>query len=90
MLIKIFIAFFTGWLLWRIYQTVLGYKDYLYYKKQGVVFAGDSWSFTRDMKALISTIQKYPCAFSWFRLFRLQFGEGPLPSVICLILMGKT
>lgn len=70
MFFKILIAFVLGWLFWRIYQTVIGYQEYHFYKKQGVVFCGDTWSFTRDMKALIDVIQKYPTAFSWLRLWR--------------------
>ena len=70
MIIKLLVAFVVCWFLSKIFATVKGYQDYLYYKKQGVVFTDNSWSLTRDIKALMGVIKKYPTAFSWLRLFR--------------------
>lgn len=70
MIIKLLVAFVIFWFLSKVFAALRGYQDYLYYKGQGVVFTDNSWSLTRDIKALMAVIKKYPTAFSWLRLFR--------------------
>jgi hypothetical protein len=56
MIIKILIATLVLWLISRVYDTIKGYQEYRYYKKQGVVFTDNTWSFTRDIRAMITVI----------------------------------
>jgi hypothetical protein len=58
-----------GWFLWRVYVITLGYFEFLYYKKQGVVFLSKFNLFT-DVMRIVKGFEKNPNALSWIKIQR--------------------
>lgn len=89
MLLKIFVTFIVGYLLWKAFCIYQGYRQYLDYKRQGVVFLSGGFSLLGDMGKLIGIAKKYPSAFSWLRIFKESMDMTEFPPVIGITPLGN-
>lgn len=90
MFLKFILVIIAAWILSKVIQIIQGYSDYRRFSKQGVKFAGDSFSLSRDLVNMKAIAEKYPTTISWHKMFREAFGGvSRLPPIIGMVFMGQ-
>ena len=89
MIVKVLFALLLCFLAYRAYQYHYCYKEYLRFKKEGVVFNDkNGFSFFRDIQQLVAGCNKSPTDFPFSRLVKEILGVEVLPPVTGLVFLG--
>jgi len=89
MLLKFLFSCLAIWVIAKIIQTIKGYREYHFYKKQGVAFMTPTFNVFSDIQKLMAIIKKYPHAISWYRLYLGEFEADKVPPIIGINFFGS-
>lgn len=79
-----------GLVVFKVYEAVEHYFEYVRFKKEGVVFMNEnSYSFIKDVARIVEVRNKHPNCFSQLKMFKNNFKDEPLPAIIGMITFGR-
>lgn len=89
----IFAYLVLGWVIWRLFGILIGYREYLHYSRQGVSYISKGFSVVRDAQTMKKALDEFPYALSWSRVqlpaMKMKPGDR-LPCVLASNIMGRT